>query len=53
MILSSLKTITEFLKQDKIKNMNMLYFMENNPIYDFKQIGNSVILRGESDHQWV
>ncbi len=41
------------LKQDEIKNMNMLYFMEDNAIHSLDLIGNSVILRGESDQQWV
>lgn len=31
----------------------MLYFMENNPVHSIEQTGNSVVLRGESDHPWV
>jgi 8-oxo-dGTP diphosphatase len=49
----SLKMIIESLQQKKFKNMNMLYFMENNPVHSLDLIGNSVILRGESDQQWV
>jgi len=33
--------------------MNMLYFMENNPLHSLEKIGNSIVLRGDSDHQWV
>ena len=49
----SLEMIVSLLKQDEIKNMNMLYFMENNPIHRLERIGNSVVLRGESDQHWV
>ena len=49
----SLETIVSFLKQDEIKNMNMLYFMENNLVHRLDRIGNSVVLRGESDRRWV
>ncbi len=31
----------------------MLYFMENNPTHSFERTGDSVVLRGESDHPWV
>jgi 8-oxo-dGTP diphosphatase len=46
-------TIISLLRQDEIKNMNMLYFMENNPVHALERIGNSVVLRGESDQHWV
>jgi 8-oxo-dGTP diphosphatase len=45
--------IIAWLQQDEIKNMNMLYFMENNLVHHLERIGNSVILRGESDQRWV
>ena len=47
------KTIISLLRQDEIKNMNMLYFMEHNPVHRLDRISNSVVLRGESDLQWV
>ena len=53
MTLDSPETIVSFLKQNEIKNMNMLYFMENNPTHSFERTGDSVVLRGESDHRWV
>jgi 8-oxo-dGTP diphosphatase len=53
MTLKSTEAIVSFLKQNVIKNMNILYFMENNPIYSLEQTGDSVVLRGESDHRWV
>jgi 8-oxo-dGTP diphosphatase len=49
----SIKTIVTFLKQDEIKHLNMLYFMENNPVHSLERIDSSVILRGDSDHRWV
>lgn len=49
----SVNTIISFLKQDQIKNMNMIHFMENNRIHSLERIGDSVLLRGESDCQWV
>lgn len=53
MTTDSLETIVSFLKQDEIKNMNMLYFMENNPVHSLDRIGDSVVLRGDSDHRWI
>ncbi|MCD4709013.1 MAG: GNAT family N-acetyltransferase [Candidatus Sabulitectum sp.] len=50
---NSPETIVSFLKHNEIKNMNMLYFMENNPVCSFERTGDSVVLRGESDHPWV
>jgi len=44
--------IAEFLKKDIIKNMNMLYFLENNRIYLMLKLGNNVIMKGESDNIW-
>jgi 8-oxo-dGTP diphosphatase len=49
----TLESIVSFLKQDELKNMNMLYFMENNPIHSLERIGDSVLLRGKSDQRWV
>ena len=53
MTIESVERIVSFLKQDEIKNMNMLYFMENNSIHSLERINNSVVLRGDSDHRWV
>ena len=45
--------ILSFLKQDMIKNMNMVYFMEEYPVHSLRRIDGSVLLRGESDRHWV
>ena len=41
---NSRESIVSFLQCDEIKNMNMLYFMENNPVHHLEQIGHSVII---------
>jgi hypothetical protein len=33
----SREMIIAWLQQDEIKNMNMLYFMENNPVHHLEQ----------------
>jgi 8-oxo-dGTP diphosphatase len=53
MVRDSREAIISFLQHDEVKNMNMLYFMENNSIHHLERIGKSVILRGESDQHWV
>jgi len=45
--------IVSFLKKDILKNMNMVYFMEGYPICTLQQINSHVLLRGESDRNWV
>ncbi len=45
--------IITFLEQDKIKNLSLLYFMENNPVLSIKKIGDSVIVKGRSDQDWI
>jgi 8-oxo-dGTP diphosphatase len=47
------KAVISFLKKDEIKNINMLNFMESYPVISLERIGNSVLLRGVSDCQWV
>jgi len=47
------KAVISFLKKDEIKNINMLNFMESYPVMSLERIGNSVLLRGVSDCQWV
>lgn len=42
-----------FLKEDEIKNINMLNFMEGYPVRSIERIGDSVLMRGESDCVWV
>ena len=50
---SNKNTIIAFLKQDIIKNINLIYFMETNPVTSLERFGDTVLMRGESDHPWV
>ena len=47
------KAVISLLKKDKIKNINMLNFMESYPVMSLERVGNSVLLRGVSDCRWV
>lgn len=47
------EAIVAHLKQDEIKNLNMLYFMQFYPITTLEQVGASVLLQGKSDRKWV
>lgn len=45
--------IISFLREDSVKNMNMIYFMEDYPVESLDRIGDAVLLRGTSDHTWI
>ena len=45
--------LISFLKEDELKNIDMLNFMERYPVRSLELIGNSVLMRGESDCLWV
>lgn len=45
--------ILDFLKKNQLKNLNILNFIENNHIYGFVQIAESMLIRGRSDQDWV
>ncbi|MBU3183625.1 hypothetical protein [Clostridium estertheticum] len=45
--------ILEFLIKNKIDNINIINFIENYPICHLEQIGDSVIVKGTSDRNWV
>ena len=47
------KEIIESLKKEKLSNINLLNFIENNHIASIDRIGNSLLVRGESDRNWV
>ncbi|MTI69866.1 MAG: GNAT family N-acetyltransferase [Firmicutes bacterium] len=40
------------LKEDEMKNINMINFIKDYPIEDMKIIGNSILIKGKSDHSW-
>ena len=45
--------IIELLREDELKNINLLNFIENNPVLDIKTKGKSILLRGVSDQIWI
>lgn len=48
-----MKIAIEHLKRDPLKNVSILGFIENNHIYGCEIVGESVIIRGKSDRDWV
>jgi 8-oxo-dGTP diphosphatase len=47
------KGILEGLKKDRLSNINLINFIENNHITGIEPIGNSLLVRGISDRNWV
>ncbi|WP_432405952.1 GNAT family N-acetyltransferase [Wukongibacter sp. M2B1] len=47
------KDIINYLKKDKIKNINMINFIENYPIHYIERFKDSVVAKGKSDETWV
>ena len=45
--------ILERLREDELKNINLLNFIENNAVLDIETRGKSVLLRGKSDQIWI
>jgi len=48
-----MEEMKQFLRRDMDRNINMLYFLEDNPVDIIQRTGNSVILRGRSDRRWT
>ena len=53
MLAGTEKDLISLLEGDKLKNINMLNFIKDNPVRSLERIGNSVLMRGESDCIWV
>jgi GNAT superfamily N-acetyltransferase len=51
--MKSMDEILSFLKEDIVKNINMINFMENYPVTCIEMYGKSVILKGTSDRDWI
>ena len=45
--------VLDFIKTNLRKNLSLLNFIEENPIYSAEKDGNSVLVRGVSDYPWV
>jgi len=48
-----LKVVVDLLKKDHEWNINILNFIEAYAMHSCERAGDSVLLRGVSDHQWV
>ena len=51
--MDQVKGILEGLKKDRLSNINLINFIENNHITGIEPIGNSLLVRGISDRNWV
>lgn len=45
--------LVEYLEGDNIKNINLINFIKNYPIHQVKQKGDSILVKGRSDQEWV
>lgn len=45
--------IIEQLREDELKNINLLNFIEQNSVLDIETCGKSILLRGMSDQIWI
>jgi 8-oxo-dGTP diphosphatase len=52
-IVEQIKGIIESLKKDRLGNINLINFLENNHITGIERIGNALLVRGTSDRNWV
>ena len=51
--MSSIITAIQILEKDRINNISTINFIKNNKIFSVDVIGNSALVRGESDRKWV
>ena len=49
----SLQKVIKRLEKNKFKNVNILNFIENNKNISAEMIGESVLVKGISDREWV
>ena len=52
-IMDHVSKVLDFIKANLTKNLSLLNFIEENPIYSAEKEGNSVLVRGVSDYPWV
>lgn len=45
--------VLKLLEKDKTRNINIINFIRNYPIYNIETVGDSVLVRGISDEDWV
>jgi 8-oxo-dGTP diphosphatase len=45
--------ILEILSKDKVRNINIINFIKSYPVYSAEIKGDSILIRGKSDENWV
>lgn len=45
--------VIRFLEKEKLKNINIINFLENNEFIDAFQVGNSILAKAKSDNIWI
>ena len=51
--IDNLNVVIDLLKKDRERNISILNFIETYAHQSYERVGNSVLLRGVSDHPWV
>ncbi|WP_242865273.1 GNAT family N-acetyltransferase [Clostridium sp. ATCC 25772] len=51
--MNDIKDVLKFSYKDKIRNINIINFIENYPISYIEQIGELIIVKGKSDKKWI
>ncbi len=49
----NIENILTVLSEDPIRNLSITGFIENNGVQDFKQVGQSLMIKQKSDQLWV
>ena len=45
--------VVNYIKTNFKRNLSLLNFVDENPVYSAERVGNSVIVRGISDYPWI
>jgi len=50
---SQVSQVVDLLTKNVDQNMNILNFIESYPVHSYERVGDSVLVRGESDRPWT
>lgn len=51
--MNSIKSAIELLEKDKVNNVGIINFIKNNSIVSISIIGESILVKGTSDRNWI
>ncbi|HJO95081.1 MAG TPA: GNAT family N-acetyltransferase [Victivallales bacterium] len=51
--MEDIANILDWIKENNEINLSLSNFVEENPVYSAERVGDSVLVRGISDHPWV